>query len=142
MILSGGTAQHDVSESALMAQLAREFGVPPDAIRVEDQSRSTWQNAEFVAGLEPAIDRRIWLVTSALHLPRAGYAFEQAGFHVCAWAADPLAREANSFGFYLPSTTALRKSEALIHEWVGEAAYRLGWLRSATRDPWSGSDER
>lgn len=142
VVISSGAAQYDFAESSLMAQLARELGVPPDAIRLEDQSRSTWQNAIFVARMEPAVNRRIWLVTSATHMPRASYAFEHAGFQVCAWPADTLARGANSFGYALPSTLALRKSEAILHEWVGEAAYRMGWLRSATRDPWSGTDER
>ncbi|MEZ5460970.1 YdcF family protein [Dokdonella sp.] len=141
-VIAGGAAQYKIAESRLMAELARQLGVPSDAIRLEMLSRSTWQNAEFVAALRPAVDKRIWLVTSALHLPRATYAFEQNGFEVCAWPADPLAAEANSPGYFLPSTTGLRKSEALIHEWVGEAAYRMGWLRGADRDPWSGSDER
>lgn len=142
LVIAGGPAQYEFAESSLMAELARQLGVPSDVIRLETQSRSTWQNAEFVAALRPAIERRIWLVTSALHLPRAKYAFEQNGFEVCAWPADPLAAEANSLGYYLPSTTALRKSEAVIHEWVGEVAYRMGWLRSASRDPWSSADER
>lgn len=142
VVISGGAAQYAIAESTLMARLAQEMGVRPDAIRLEVQSRSTWQNAEFVAAMDPAVGRRIWLVTSALHMPRASYAFAQAGFQVCAWPADPLAAEANGVGYYLPSTTALRKSEAVIHEWVGEAAYRMGWLRSATRDPWSSGDER
>lgn len=142
LVITGGTAQYDIDEATLMGGLAERLGVSADAIRLETNARSTWQNAEFVAKLEPSIGRRIWLVTSALHLPRATFAFEQAGFQVCPWAADPLAAEANSFGYYLPSSAAVRKSDAVIHEFVGEAAYRMGWLRSATRDPWSAADER
>lgn len=142
LVITGGAAQYAMAESTLMGALAERLGVSADSIRLETKARSTWQNAEFVAELTPAIDRQIWLVTSAVHLPRASYAFEQAGFAICAWPADPLAAEANSVGYYLPSTTALRKSEAVIHEWVGEAAYRMGWLRGTTRDPWSSGDER
>lgn len=142
LVITGGVNQYDIAEGSLMIGLAERLGVPADSIRLETRAQSTWQNAEFVAELEPAIDRRIWLVTSATHLPRASYAFAQAGFQVCAWPADPLSAEANSLGYYLPSTMALRKSDAVIHEWVGEAAYRMGWLRSATRDPWSSADER
>ncbi len=125
LVIAGGATHDEIAESRLMAELARQLGLPSDVIRLEELSRSTWQNAEFVAALRPAVDKRIWLVTSALHLPRAIYAFEQNGFEVCAWPADPLAAEANSPGYYLPSTTGLRKSEAVIHEWVGEAAYRM-----------------
>lgn len=142
LVITGGATQYEIAEGQLMAGLAERLGVPAGSIRLESAARSTWQNALFVAELEPPVDRRIWLVTSALHMPRSRYAFEQNGFEVCAWPADPLAAEANSFGYYLPSILALRKSDAVIHEFVGEAAYRLGWLRSATRNPWQGADER
>lgn len=142
VVISGGTSQEGIAESAIMGTLAQRLGVAESAIALEQESHSTWQNAQFVAALQPAIDRRIWLVTSALHMPRALYAFEQAGFEVCAWPADSRLGQANSIGYYLPSTTALFKSDAVIHEWIGEAAYRMGWMRSVSRDPWSGSDER
>jgi uncharacterized SAM-binding protein YcdF (DUF218 family) len=125
-----------------MARFAEQLGVPGAAITLETRSHSTWQNAEFVAGLVPEPDRRIWLVTSALHLPRAIYAFEQAGFTICAWPAELRFAKAHSIGYYLPSTAALDKVDAVLHEVFGEAAYRMGWLRSASRDPWSNPDER
>lgn len=140
LVIAGGEGQYGIAESALMGVLAQRLGVPADAISLETASHSTWQNAQFVRELD--VPKRIGLVTSALHLPRAIYAFEQAGFEVCAWPADSRYAEPNSVGYYLPSTSALDKSDAAIHEMIGEAAYRLGWLRSITRDPWAGSDER
>ena len=140
LVISGGEGQYGIAESALMGALAQRLGVPADAISLESASHSTWQNAQFVRALD--IPQRIELVTSALHLPRAVYAFEQAGFEVCAAPADSRYAGPNSFGYYLPSTSALDKSDAAIHEMIGEAAYRMGWLRSTTRDPWAGSDER
>lgn len=142
LVISGGEGQYGIAESALMARLARQLGVPAAAITLEARSRSTWQNAQFTRELEPVVDQRIWLVTSALHMPRALYAFREAGFDACAWPADSRFARANSVGYYLPSTGALDKSDAAIHEMLGEAAYRMGWMRSTTRDPWSGSDER
>ena len=140
--MSGGAGQYPVAESALMAALAERMGVPAGALSLETRSRSTWQNAQFVRELEVGAYPRIALVTSALHMPRAVYAFEQAGFEVCTWPAESRYAGANSLGYYLPSTTALEKSEAVLHEWVGEFAYRNGWLRSTTRDPWSTTDEQ
>ncbi|SFN10764.1 YdcF family protein [Dokdonella immobilis] len=140
LVISGGEGQYGIAESALMGALAQRLGVPSGAISLETASRSTWQNAQFVRAL--AIPQRIGLVTSALHLPRAIYAFEQTGFEVCAWPADSRYAGPNSIGYYLPSSSALDKSDAAIHEMVGEAAYRMGWLRSTTRDPWAGADER
>ena len=141
LVISGGAGRYPVAESVLMAALAARMGVPSTAMTVETQSRSTWQNARFVQGMGVETPGPIALVTSALHMPRAVYAFEEAGYEVCTWPAESRYARANSFGYFLPSTTALDKSEAVIHEWVGELAYRMGWLRSTTRDPWSGSDE-
>lgn len=140
LVISGGQGQYGVAESALMGALAQRLGVPEAAITLETASHSTWQNAQFVRELD--LPGRIELVTSALHLPRAVYAFEQAGFEVCAAPTDSRYAGPNSFGYYLPSTSALDKSDAAIHEMIGEAAYRMGWLRSTTRDPWAGADER
>jgi uncharacterized SAM-binding protein YcdF (DUF218 family) len=142
LVITGGATKYAIAEGRLMAGLAERLGVPQESIRLESVARTTWQNAMLVAELEPSVDRRIWLVTSALHLPRATYAFEQNGFEVCVWPADSRAAEANSIGYFLPSNLALRKSDDVIHEFVGEIAYRMGWLRSAGRDPWSGADER
>jgi uncharacterized SAM-binding protein YcdF (DUF218 family) len=140
--ISGGAGHYPVAESVLMAELAGRMGVPAASIDVETASRSTWQNAQFVRAGMAGTDRRIALVTSSLHMPRALYAFEQAGFDVCTWPADSRYARANSLGYFLPSTTALDKSEAVIHEWAGEFAYRRGWLRSLTRDPWKDGDEQ
>lgn len=142
MIISGGVSVYPVAESELMAGLAVRLGVPAADIRTEARSHSTWQNAQFVAALEPALPHRIWLVTSALHMPRSVYAFEQAGFEVCAWPVDARHARANSLGFFLPSIDALEKSHLALREFVGEAAYRMGWLRSLERDPWASRDER
>jgi uncharacterized SAM-binding protein YcdF (DUF218 family) len=142
LLISGGAGHYPVAESVLMAEFARHMGVAAASIEVETGSRSTWQNAQFVREMVAGADRRIALVTSALHMSRALYAFEQAGFEVCTWPADSRDARANSLGYYLPSTAALDKSEAVIHEWVGEFAYRRGWLRSLSRDPWASGDEQ
>jgi uncharacterized SAM-binding protein YcdF (DUF218 family) len=141
LVISGGAAKYTIAESTLMGRLAEQLGVPAASMRLETESRSTWQNAQFVAALQPAVERRIWLVTSALHMPRSVYAFEQAGFEVCAASTDSRYARSNGFGYFLPSTSALLKADAALHEIVGEIAYRWGWLRSTSRDPWSASDE-
>lgn len=142
LVISGGLTRYGVSEGALMASFAAQLGVPDDNVRLESASHSTWQNAQFVRAMQPPLPSRIWLVTSAIHMPRSAYAFEQAGFEVCVWPVDTRYARANSIGYYLPSTDALVKSDAVLHEWFGEAAYRLGWMRSSSRNPWSNTDER
>ena len=142
LVISGGVSRYSVSESALLGALAERLGVPESMRRHEERSRTTWQNAQFVAALQPAIASRIELVTSALHMPRARYAFEQAGYTVCPHAVDPRHARADGIGYFLPSTGALQKTDAALHEIIGEAAYRLGWLRDTARNPHVESGER
>lgn len=142
LVISGGVARYDTPESVLMGAMAERLGVPHAALRFELESRTTWQNAQFVAALQPPVARRIRLVTSDIHLPRAVYAFEQAGFEVCAVGAGSLYSERDDWGYFLPSTSALEKSDAALHELLGDAAYRAGWLRGLTRNPWATRDNR
>lgn len=142
LVISGGSTVYGVGEGALMRAFAERLGVAGENTMLENASHSTWQNAQFVRALEPALPSRIWLVTSAAHMPRSRYAFEQAGFEVCAWPVDARYTRANSVGYYLPSSDALEKSDAVLHEWFGEAAYRLGWFRSLTRNSWASVDGR
>ncbi|HNR92379.1 MAG TPA: YdcF family protein [Dokdonella sp.] len=135
LLISGGVSRFAFSESGLMGALARQLGVAPERLRLEHRSRTTWQNARYSSEMQPPIARHIVLVTSALHMPRARYAFEQAGFEVCAWPVDYRHAPFGGVGYFLPSTTGLLKADLVLHELVGEAAYRLGWLRDTTRDP-------
>ena len=53
-----------------------------------------------------------------------------------------LATEADGIGYVLPATSAVVKADAVLHELVGEAAYRMGFLRDSARDPHEGAGER
>lgn len=120
LVVSGGGGRGGVTEGALMAGLAERLGVPPAAVRVESASRSTWQNARDVAALSPPVPGRIWLVSSALHLPRALFAFRNAGFEPCAWPSEYFYIPPDgSFFYYVPQSSALEKTEAALHELVG-----------------------
>ncbi len=140
-IVITGNSFWGVPESSLMTRLLIELGIAPERIREEPAARTTWQNAQLSAALQPPIDRRIWLVTSALHLPRALYAFEQAGFDACAWPADTRYAGWIGWGYFLPASSAIHKSEAALHEIFGDFAYRHGWLRHADRNPSPDSGE-
>ena len=140
-IIITGDSFWGVPESTLMARLLIELGIASERIREEPTARTTWQNAQFTATLQPPSDRRIWLVTSALHLPRALYAFQQAGFDTCTWPADSRYAGWIGWGYLLPSSSAIVKSEAALHELLGEFAYRHGWLRQADRSPSPDSGE-
>lgn len=135
LVISGGVSRFAHGESGLMGALASRLGVPTERLRLETDSRTTWQNARFTAELQPPVARRVVLVTSALHMPRARYVFEQAGFEICAQPTDFVHAPLGGIGYFLPSTSGLAKADLVLHELVGEVAYRLGLLRDTARDP-------
>jgi uncharacterized SAM-binding protein YcdF (DUF218 family) len=120
------------AEAIWMARLLEEWDIPAAAIQVETSSIDTHQNAVLsYQSLAPRGIRRIILVTSAMHMPRAAGAFRKAGFDVAPAPADfhsgwhapnPLLR-------WLPRADNLVNSGNALHEWLGIAVYRLrGWL--------------
>jgi uncharacterized SAM-binding protein YcdF (DUF218 family) len=119
-----GTSDRGTADSLVLADLARSLGVATVTMRSETASLNTWQNAQATAKLVPAVPRRIWLVTSTLHMPRALYAFREAGFDACAYPVQPLYQSFDGLGYLLPTETAAIKSEQALHELVGEIVYR------------------
>lgn len=127
LVMAGG-GQH-MPEAVVMANLAERMGVPGSAIEVEGKSHTTWENARNVAALSPAVPKRIWLVSSALHLPRALGAFRAWGFEPCAWPSESMyAPFGMDPGYFVPQSSSLAKAELAIHELVGGAIYAgLEW---------------
>jgi uncharacterized SAM-binding protein YcdF (DUF218 family) len=131
LVFAGG-GPFGISESAVLQNFAEQVGVPPGMIRREGSSQTTWENAEQLRALKPALPERIWLVSSAIHLPRALIAFRAAGFQPCPYVSDRRYLPPGGLGYYLPQSSALRKSELAIHEIAGELLYR--WRATRTGD--------
>ncbi len=132
ILISGGSTRAGTpAEALLMSAYAQALGVPPPAIGVELQATNTWEHARFIADLVPAVPRRIALATSALHMPRAVLAFRFAGFEVCPLPADPRFTAIEWPDALVPRSSALVKTEAALHEFVGLIYYRLRALRGA-----------
>lgn len=126
LVIAGGARNGSgVAQSQIMAQVAEGFGVPASSIRTEALSSTTWENATRVHALEPALPSRIWLVTSALHLPRALVAFRAAGFEPCAYSGDFRSAPFDGLVDLLPSAGAIANTDAVLHEIVGEIVYRV-----------------
>lgn len=128
MLVIVGGGPYPLKESEVLAALAREWGVPGTALRIETRSETTWEGAFALRGHLP---RQVRLVSSSLHLPRAMLAFRAAGFRPCADTSGSDYVPAGSIGYFLPQSSALLKSERAIHELAGNLAYRL---RSAQTD--------
>ena len=84
-ILFSGGAPSDTPcpVATVMADLARQLGVPADRIVTETAARSTWDNARYSDPLLRAMGaRRIVLVTDFLHMRRAAATFSALGYEV------------------------------------------------------------
>jgi uncharacterized SAM-binding protein YcdF (DUF218 family) len=68
LVFTGGVGQHPPAEAEVAARLAREQGVPESALRIENRSRNTLENAAFARELLGA--RRVLVVTDAYHVLR------------------------------------------------------------------------
>jgi len=125
---SGGKLpQEQLSEAELMGNaITDEFGAKVAGL--EKHSKTTRENALFTACLlrkSGASLPKILLVTTADHMTRSVYAFEQAGFEVI---AAPTAfyvpqREAGKKQ-WLPTVEALYANSRLVQELVGRVVYR------------------
>jgi uncharacterized SAM-binding protein YcdF (DUF218 family) len=127
LIISGGRVHNESrSEADLMREVLRkEFIVIVD--HIEEQSRTTYENAKFTAKFLKQNDiRKIALVTHALHMPRAKSAFEYFDIQVIpaptAFYGRHLSYRANDF---LPSVKALKFSGLAFHEIFGHWWYEI-----------------
>jgi uncharacterized SAM-binding protein YcdF (DUF218 family) len=123
VVISGGSPEGGIAESQVLASLARQLGVPAARLRVETHSQTTWENAANLSRAQPPLPKRIWLVSSALHLPRALLAFRAFGFEPCAWSSNSVYKPFSaSLGYFMPQTSSLAKTDHVIHEVLG------GWV--------------
>lgn len=125
IIVSGG-GYGEVKESDLMSLLLNEAGVPRDKMRLERESKTTWQNAQGVKSILADVKaKRFYLVTSAIHMPRALSVFGDLGLPVCPWPVDQQAFRPDFGGLWIPSIRPLEKSSAALHEFKGLIWYAM-----------------
>ncbi len=142
ILFTGGDAAlifRDAAEAAFVAPLWESFGIAPDRIVVEDQSRNTVENAVFSKLIaQPKAGERWLLVTSAYHMPRAMGVFRAAGFAVEAYPADWRTRgPKDALRPFLSLGDGLRRTDTAAREWVGLAVY---WLTGRSSELFPGPD--
>ncbi len=129
LVVSGGSPPHeDPPLGQLMGRvLEQEFRIPVTA--VEDRSQTTWENASFTAPILQRLGmQRIFLVSSAWHLPRAVHAFEREGLRVI---PAPTVFETREFANgpmphdFIPDPSNLHRSYYAIHEYLGRLWYAI-----------------
>lgn len=109
-----------------IVELLVRLGVDRARIVVEDESRDTHENALFTARIlkERGLTRAA-IATSAVHLPRALRWFRAAGIDAIAAPGDVAIHEASftrALIGLVPSSAALRRTHAALHEALGDLA--------------------
>lgn len=114
-------------EAAAIAELLQEFGVPANAIVLEARSRTTRENRDNSLPILHALGaRRILLVTSALHMPRALALFENTDLAVIPAPTDFEVHERPGHPLrWLPDAQALADSSRAFKEYLGGWVNRL-----------------
>ena len=143
IIVSGGRldwTRRGTPESADMANILSQIGVPASVIIQEPDSLNTYENAVNVRKILNSRDiSQILLVTSAMHMPRSLLIFKHQGIaaipaptdflvsnnQLQALSSSPQATLLN----LLPDSDRLEHFTRALKEYVGLVVYRLrGWL--------------
>lgn len=120
LIFSGGNLWGTPSEAEEMAEIAMSDGFPNEAIIIEGNSESTWENALFVKKvlLEKEL-HSVVLVTSPYHALRAETLFKDKGIAV-------ISAPVPDSEFYQASGTGqLRIAKLVLLEYIKLALYKL-----------------
>lgn len=125
LLVAGGSPRSATPEAVQMgAVLEQEWNIPV-AWR-DEASNTTQENARnSYSILSAAGVKRIYLVTHALHMPRAQRAFESAGFTVVPAPTRYAIRHDRDLVDFLPSVDGLLLSSYFCRELLGAIWYRL-----------------
>ena len=123
-------------EAVLSQQLALELGVPGSAVLLNDQTRTTAEEARRINQLAAEQGwRELILVTSAFHMPRALASFQrQSNLQIipvaCDYRLDPRNRN-QVFSWQqllinlIPSSDSLKQTTQVLKEHLGLLVYKL-----------------
>jgi uncharacterized SAM-binding protein YcdF (DUF218 family) len=135
LVFTGGKLpwqQGDETEGEVLKKYAERMQVPSNSLLVTERVENTEQEALAAKKLlQPAV-RKIILVTSAFHMPRAQHLFEQAGFEVFPYSVN-IRIEAESITpmSFLPDPQSLSATGTALRELLGRLYYQLKPLNFA-----------
>jgi len=125
LLLSGYKANDVISNAEAMAKVAHAFGIPKDDIIMADQPKDTAEEAAHWAqylNKNMVKGQHFALVTSAMHIPRSMYLFQNQGLQPI-----PAPTEFRTGGHHnlhwhswLPNARSLTLFESAWHEYLGK----------------------
>jgi uncharacterized SAM-binding protein YcdF (DUF218 family) len=124
LVLSGaGDEDGQRGESSFRVELAREYGVPEQAIladtnpRIADEPTTYGEALRYRKALKERGVRRVLLVTDSQHMRRALRVFERAGFSASAAPIDEISLDTSS------PEERLRLMRWIGEEWIARLHY-------------------
>ena len=130
LITAGSSAvlSSQYREADALGDLSKELGFPQRRLRLDRDSRNTYENALNASKLLRSVPGPYILVTSAAHMPRSVACFRKLGMDVIPWPVD-YHRTGSGPGSWVPKPQTLIRTNIAMHEYAGWAAYWLaGYL--------------
>ncbi len=145
VLLSGGSitflGKHPSTPAEQMAEIMKWMGVPESAMVLQTKSQNTYEDALYCSQiLKDRGIKRIILVTSAFHMPRAVGLFEHQGFKVIPAPTDYKVTQQSwdnlvhgdlqsKMVALLPDVNDMSLIALTLKEYIGIAVYSLrGWM--------------
>jgi uncharacterized SAM-binding protein YcdF (DUF218 family) len=126
LIFSGDKGDQTESQAIIMKQTAGFLRVSSEDIRMFTETKNTADKARTFR-LTFGIKNKLYVVTDAIHIPRAMYFFTHEGVNALAVPTNYLFLKgsvSHPFNFLIPRSDNINRMEAAIHEYVG-----LLWAR-------------
>ena len=135
LVFTGGKLPWDDSdqtEGDVLKHYAQTMQVPVDKILVTEPVQNTADEARAVRTLLGPEAKRLILVTSATHMRRAQWLFEQRGFEVFPYPVDISGSSVGvTWQSFLPKPWAIAMVDVLVREALGLLYYQIAHLISS-----------
>lgn len=126
-LVCSGTGGSKVSGAALMAQMAQDFGIPKERIRIEAKSENTYEHAREFNNMFADKGLKVGLVTSAYHMRRSEKSFKKFFTAVTPLPSDYLYASPEKPGAvrYIPQSEWLLNNTRVFREYIGQIWYGI-----------------
>ena len=115
-----------IPEGEYLKEFAIRFGIPEQNILLTSEAQNTDQEAKAVKNILSNNKKKIILVTSAFHMPRAIKVFDTAGLQPTAFAVDfKVSAERITVMSFLPSAGSFQQTSFFVREMIGRVYYDL-----------------
>lgn len=121
MVFSGFSSNNGITQASITRDAAIALHIPKEKIIILEKPSTTEEEALSFKQYFGSGQRKLVLVTSDIHLPRAMYLFRKAGLNPIAAPADPILRTDNdkSSFWWISYKHNFDKFTAAMHEYIG-----------------------